>query len=213
MREVTATGQTIEQAVQYALQQLSTTKEEVEIEVIEDGKKGFLGLFGSKPAKVLVVKKKTIIEKTYEYISNIVKNLDETAEIEFEFKENKDQSISFTIKGEKVALIIGKRGNTLNALQFLVQTFVNRHSKQLIHVVVDAENYRLKRKESLEILAKKAAQTVLKTKKAVSLEPMPSFERKIIHHVLTDMPNITTKSVGQDPYRQLVIDLKKPIKG
>lgn len=212
MREVTATGQTIEQAVQIALQQLSSTEEDVEITVIEDGKKGFLG-FGAKPAKVLVVKKKTLIEKAYDYLLNIVKSLDETADVHFELQGTKEQTFLFTIKGDKVALIIGKRGNTLNALQFLVQTFVNRHSKQLIHVVVDAENYRLKRKESLEILAKKTAQTVLKTRKAISLEPMPSFERKIIHHILTDMPNISTKSVGQDPHRQLVIDLKKPIKG
>ncbi|MEH7512600.1 RNA-binding cell elongation regulator Jag/EloR [Gottfriedia acidiceleris] len=212
MREVTATGQTIEQAVQLALQQLSSTEEDVDITVIEDGKKGFLG-FGAKPAKVLVVKKKTLIEKAYDYLLNIVKSLDETADVNFELQGTKEQTFLFTVKGDKVALIIGKRGNTLNALQFLVQTFVNRHSKQLIHVVVDAENYRLKRKESLEILAKKTAQTVLKTRKAVSLEPMPSFERKIIHHILTDMPNISTKSVGQDPHRQLVIDLKKPIKG
>ncbi|MEH7347601.1 RNA-binding cell elongation regulator Jag/EloR [Gottfriedia acidiceleris] len=212
MREVTATGQTIEQAVQIALQQLSSTEEDVDITVIEDGKKGFLG-FGAKPAKVLVVKKKTLIEKAYDYLLNIVKSLDETADVNFELQGTKEQTFLFTVKGDKVALIIGKRGNTLNALQFLVQTFVNRHSKQLIHVVVDAENYRLKRKESLEILAKKTAQTVLKTRKAVSLEPMPSFERKIIHHILTDMPNISTKSVGQDPHRQLVIDLKKPIKG
>ncbi|MEE6452428.1 RNA-binding cell elongation regulator Jag/EloR [Gottfriedia acidiceleris] len=212
MREVTATGQTIEQAVQIALQQLSSTEEDVEITVIEDGKKGFLG-FGAKPAKVLVVKKKTLIEKAYDYLLNIVKSLDESADVNFELQGTKEQTFLFTIKGDKVALIIGKRGNTLNALQFLVQTFVNRHSKQLIHVVVDAENYRLKRKESLEILAKKTAQTVLKTRKAISLEPMPSFERKIIHHILTDMPNISTKSVGQDPHRQLVIDLKKPIKG
>ncbi|MFF2877514.1 RNA-binding cell elongation regulator Jag/EloR [Gottfriedia sp. NPDC057991] len=212
MREVTATGQTIEQAVQIALQQLSSTEEDVDITVIEDGKKGFLG-FGAKPAKVLVVKKKTLIEKAYDYLLNIVKSLDETADVNFELQGTKEQTFLFTVKGDKVALIIGKRGNTLNALQFLVQTFVNRHSKQLIHVVVDAENYRLKRKESLEILAKKTAQTVLKTRKAVSLEPMPSFERKIIHHMLTDMPNISTKSVGQDPHRQLVIDLKKPIKG
>ncbi|ODG91787.1 MULTISPECIES: RNA-binding cell elongation regulator Jag/EloR [Bacillaceae] len=212
MREVTATGQTIEQAVQLALQQLSSTEEDVEITVIEDGKKGFLG-FGAKPAKVLVVKKKTLIEKAYDYLLNIVKSLDETADVNFELQGTKEQTFLFTVKGDKVALIIGKRGNTLNALQFLVQTFVNRHSKQLIHVVVDAENYRLKRKESLEILAKKTAQTVLKTRKAISLEPMPSFERKIIHHILTDMPNISTKSVGQDPHRQLIIDLKKPIKG
>ncbi|MEH7401913.1 MULTISPECIES: RNA-binding cell elongation regulator Jag/EloR [Bacillaceae] len=212
MREVTATGQTIEQAVQIALQQLSSTEEDVEITVIEDGKKGFLG-FGAKPAKVLVVKKKTLIEKAYDYLLNIVKSLDETADVNFELQGTKEQTFLFTVKGDKVALIIGKRGNTLNALQFLVQTFVNRHSKQLIHVVVDAENYRLKRKESLEILAKRTAQTVLKTRKAISLEPMPSFERKIIHHILTDMPNISTKSVGQDPHRQLVIDLKKPIKG
>jgi spoIIIJ-associated protein len=212
VREVTATGQTIEQAVQLALQQLSSTEEDVEITVIEDGKKGFLG-FGAKPAKVLVVKKKTLIEKAYDYLLNIVKSLDETADVNFELQGTKEQTFLFTVKGDKVALIIGKRGNTLNALQFLVQTFVNRHSKQLIHVVVDAENYRLKRKESLEILAKKTAQTVLKTRKAISLEPMPSFERKIIHHILTDMPNISTKSVGQDPHRQLIIDLKKPIKG
>jgi spoIIIJ-associated protein len=170
VREVTATGQTIEQAVQIALQQLSSTEEDVEITVIEDGKKGFLG-FGAKPAKVLVVKKKALIEKACDYLLNIVKSLDETADVHFELQGTKEQTFLFTVKGDKVALIIGKRGNTLNALQFLVQTFVNRHSKQLIHVVVDAENYRLKRKESLEILAKKTAQTVLKTRKAISLEP------------------------------------------
>lgn len=209
MREVTAIGQTIEQAVQNALQQLSSTQDEVEINVIEDGKKGFLGIFGSKPAKVHVIKKKNLVEKSLDYLKGIIECLDETSEIDVEYSDGKDPQLLFTIKGEKVALVIGKRGNTLNALQFLVQTFVNRQSKQLIHVVVDAENYRLKRKEALEILAKRTAQTVAKTKKAVSLEPMPSFERKIIHHILTDMPNISTKSVGQDPYRQLVIEYKK----
>ena len=202
MREVTAKGNTIEQAVDYALQQLSTTKDEVDIIIVEEAKKGFLGLFGAKPAIVTVTRKETVMEKAINYLSNIVKALDESAQIEV--KET-DKSLYFTISGDKVALIIGKRGATLNSLQFLTQTFINRHSKQLIQIVVDAENYRQKRREALEILAMKVAKTVGRTKKAVSLEPMPSFERKIVHNALTKVPNIITKSVGEDPYRQLVV--------
>jgi spoIIIJ-associated protein len=205
VREVTAQGNTIEQAVDNALQQLSTTKDEVDIVIVEEAKKGFLGLFGAKPAIVTVIRKQTVAEKTINYLSNIVKALDESAQIEV--KET-DKSLYFTIKGDKVALIIGKRGATLNSIQFLTQTFINRHSKPLIHIVVDAENYRQKRKESLEILAAKVSKTVERTKKAVSLEPMPSFERKIVHNALTKAPNITTKSVGEDPYRQLVVSFK-----
>ncbi|WP_028400765.1 RNA-binding cell elongation regulator Jag/EloR [Ectobacillus panaciterrae] len=205
MNGITAKGQTVEEAVQSALTQLQVSREQVEIHIVDEGKKGFLGFIGSKPAIVDVVVKKNPVEEAEKYLKSIIKEMNVDVDVE---KAVKGKEIVFTLSGEQVALMIGKRGTTLNALQYLTQLVANRYTKQYISVLVDAESYREKRKKTLESLAHRLAKQVYATKKKVVLEPMPSFERKVIHQVLSNHPHVTTASEGADPHRHVVIEPK-----
>lgn len=208
MRNVTAAGRNVDEAVQSGLRELQLTKDEVEITVIEEGNKGFLGIFGKKPAIVKLAEKFDPIQETKMYLERIAESIAGKSDVAV--KESK-KAVSFHITGEKTALLIGKRGQTLNALQTLTQLVLNRYSDQYLNVTVDAENYRLKRKETLSQLAVRLADQVLKTKKDVHLEPMPSSERKIIHDALSRYANqqIETYSMGEGENRHLVISQKR----
>ncbi len=202
MNGITAKGQTVEEAVKSALAQLQKSKEEVEIRVLEEGKKGFLGLIGNRPAVVEVIVRKNPVQEVEAYLKSIFKEMQVDITVE---TIDKGRDVTFILSGDKVALLIGKRGSTLNSLQYLAQLVANKHTKQYINVVIDAENYREKRKGTLEILAQKLAKQVGRTKEKIALEPMPSFERKIIHQALSGHPSITTTSEGAEPYRHVVI--------
>lgn len=205
MREVTASGQTVDEAVQTALEQLETTKDQVEIEVIDEGKKGLLGVFGSKRAVVKVEKNTDPIEETENFIVNVTEKMNVPVNIETSIEENR---VTFTLSGDKIALLIGKRGQTLNALQYIVQLAMNREGKDFYSVTLDAEGYRDRRKETLESLAFKMAEKTKRIQKKVALEPMPAYERKIIHTALQDEKELQTYSDGNDPHRHIVI---KPV--
>lgn len=205
MKQVTATGQTVEEAVESALAQLNTTKDKVEIDIIDEGKKGFLGIFGSREAIVKVTLQPDPIEEA----TNFLKNVSEKMGVNSDIKIVRDgKLVTFHLSGEKIALLIGKRGQTLNSLQYLTQLVANRYSKQYLTIMLDAEDYRQRRNETLVQLADRMAQKVLKTKKEVALEPMPSYERKVIHTALMKYDNIKTYSSGTEPYRHIVISVK-----
>ncbi|WP_374722865.1 RNA-binding cell elongation regulator Jag/EloR [Peribacillus tepidiphilus] len=205
MKQVTATGQTVEEAVESALAQLNTTKDKVEIDIIDEGKKGFLGIFGSREAIVKVTLQPDPIEEA----TNFLKNVSEKMGVNADIKIVRDgKLVTFHLSGEKIALLIGKRGQTLNSLQYLTQLVANRYSKQYLTIMLDAEDYRQRRNETLVQLADRMAQKVLKTKKEVALEPMPSYERKVIHTALMKYDNIKTYSSGTEPYRHIVISVK-----
>lgn len=204
--ELTATGQNVEEAVESALAQLQTTRDRVEIEVLDEGKKGLFGLFGSRQATVKVVVIPDPIEEAKIFLHKVCKEMGLDVEITA-FVEGK--TVTFDLSGENMALVIGKRGQTLNSLQYLTQLVINRHSKQYHTVLLDVENYRSRRNETLVQLAERMAQKVIKTRKEVALEPMPSYERKVIHTALVKFSQIETYSSGTDPYRHLVITLKK----
>ncbi|MCY7916877.1 RNA-binding cell elongation regulator Jag/EloR [Bacillus vallismortis] len=208
MRNVTAAGRNVDEAVQSGLQELELTMDKVDITVIEEGNKGFLGIFGKKPAVVKLVEKVDPIQQAKSYLHTIAEAIAGKSEVTV--KENK-KTVSFHITGEKAALLIGKRGQTLNALETLTQLVINRYPGQFKNVTVDAENYRLKRKDTLSQLAIRLADQVLKTKKEVYLEPMPSSERKVIHDTLSEYANhqIKTYSMGEGENRHLVISHKK----
>ncbi len=205
MNEVKMTGQTVEEAIQSALTKLGISKEEAEIEVVDQGKKGFLG-FGARPASVIVKKPLNPIEEAKNFLLSIMKQMDVDAKIEV---KREGKNVEFQLSGEKIALVIGKRGQTLNALQSLTQLVLNRYSQQFLTIILDAENYRAKRKETLENLAAKLADKALRTNRKVALEPMPSYERKIIHAALMRMNQVETFSEGQEPGRHIVIAPKK----
>ncbi|CDQ37856.1 MULTISPECIES: RNA-binding cell elongation regulator Jag/EloR [Virgibacillus] len=202
MREITASGQTVEEAVQSALEQLNTTRDQVEIDVIDEGKKGLLGLFGSKRAFVRVRIAKNPIEETKNYLQQIVQHMSVDATIHTTVEEN---HVTYDIQGENIAILIGKRGQTLNALQYLLHLAINKSSDNFYTVTLDAEGYRGRRKETLESLALKMADKAIRLNKKVALEPMPAFERKIIHSVLQTKNEVSTHSDGREPHRHIVI--------
>lgn len=202
MREVTASGQTVDEAVQTALEQLETTKDQIDVEVIDEGKKGLLGVFGSKRAVVKAVKLIDPIEEAEHFIGRVTEKMDVPVKIDTSVDEN---HITFTLNGDKIALLIGKRGQTLNALQYLVQLVMNKSGSEFYSVMLDAEGYRSRRKETLESLALKMADKAQHIQDKVALEPMPAFERKIIHTALQEENTVQTYSAGNDPHRHIVI--------
>lgn len=206
MREITASGETVEAAIESALQQLNIPEDRAEIEIIDEGKKGFLGLFGSVRAVVKVTEKVDNIEMTAQFLTEVSTNMGVDVEVEIEQEDNR---VTFNLSGEKIALLIGRRGKTLNALQYLTQLVLNKQTRQFYAVTVDAEGYRKRREETLIDLAQKMADKVDRVKRKVSLEPMPAYERKIIHTALQDESTVSTYSHGNEPHRHIVIKPNK----
>ncbi len=204
MKQVTATGtgQTVDEAIESGLKELNVSKDKVDVSIIDEGKKGLFGVFGNRPAIVKLTVKIDPIFEAQTYLENVIKKMGISANVE---KSQHGKELSFKISGEDVAILIGKRGQTLNSLQYLVQLVANKYSEDYLTVIVDAEDYRLRRKETLEQLATRLAAKAKKTKTKVVLEPMPSFERKIIHSVLYDIDGVTTASEGVEPNRHIVI--------
>lgn len=203
MKQVTANGQTVEEAVQSALAQLNATKDQVEIQVIDEGKKGLFGLFGSRPAVVEVTLKPDAIESVVAFLRNVLQNMGIEANIDT--VQEDDRNVFINITGEKMGLLIGKRGQTINSLQYLAQLVANRHSGHYVRVILNPENYRERRKETLTHLAERLAQKAVHAGESVKLEPMPNYERKIIHTVLADHHGVQTVSKGEEPNRYVVI--------
>jgi spoIIIJ-associated protein len=202
VKQVTATGQTVDEAVESALAQLNTTKDRTDVAIIDEGKKGFLGIFGSRPAVVKVTVIIDPIEEAKKFLLQVSEQMG--APINIEMKRDGKQ-ILFVMTGEKIALLIGKRGQTLNSLQYLTQLIINRFSNQYLTVILDAEDYRNRRNDTLIQLAHRLALKAVKTGKDVALEPMPSYERKVIHTALSDNKRVKTFSDGSDPHRHIVI--------
>ncbi|MGY0694160.1 RNA-binding cell elongation regulator Jag/EloR [Virgibacillus sp. FSP13] len=202
MKEITASGQTVEEAVQSALEQLNTTRDHVEIDIIDEGKKGLLGVFGSKRAIVKVSIKKNQVEQAEVFLKEVIDNMNVSADVTTKVEGN---HVTYNLTGDKIAMLIGKRGQTLNALQYLVQLAINKGEGQFYNVTVDAEGYRERRRETLYSLAGKMADKAMRLNKKVALEPMPAYERKIIHSALQGNDNISTYSDGVEPHRHIVI--------
>lgn len=202
MREVTKNGKTIDEAIVRALEKLETTKDHVTIEVLKEPKKGLFGI-GAKPALVKVVLKDDPIEKAIQYLKDVIGNMGIPVDVDV-IKHN-DRSYECQITGKDLALIIGKRGHTLNSLMYLSNLVANMHSDHKINLVLDAENYRSRRKGSLEHLAERMADKVIRNQRIVKLDPMPSYERKIVHTILQNRKQIKTGSEGEEPHRYVTI--------
>lgn len=159
MKQVTATGQTVEDAIQSALEELNTTRDKVEVSIIDEGKRGIFG-FGARPAIVKVTKIIDPIEEGKNFLLAVSEKMGAPAKVEV---QTEGRQVTYLLSGEKIALLIGKRGQTLNSLQYLTQLIVNRHSDQYLYVMLDAENYRQRRNETLVHLAERMAEKVLST--------------------------------------------------
>ncbi|MFQ9933401.1 MAG: RNA-binding cell elongation regulator Jag/EloR [Lachnospiraceae bacterium] len=203
------TGKTVSDAITNALVVLETTSDNIEYEVVSKGSSGVFGI-GSKPAKIKArlkeQPKKSIEDIVIEFLGKVFDAMELTVKIDVQVNED---NVNINLIGDDMGILIGKRGQTLDSLQYLVSLVVNKYSENYMRVKVDTENYRERRKATLENLAKNIAFKVKRTKRAVSLEPMNPFERRIIHSALQNDKYVTTKSEGEEPYRHVVVLLKK----
>lgn len=207
MKIIEKTGKSVEEAVKSALSELNLTEDKVEVEVLEEGSKGLFKIIGVKPAKVRVKVKRDYIYEAKQFLRDVLDSMGIKAEIRI--KEQED-SININLTGPNMGIIIGYRGETLDSLQYLVSLVVNKgHETEYKRVILDTENYRNKRQETLRRLADKTAYKVKKSGRSFKLEPMNPYERRIIHSALQGNPYVYTFSEGDEPHRRVVIDLRK----
>lgn len=222
-------GKTYDEAVQDGLDKIGLSKDEVIIEVVKEPKKTFFSILEHRQVKVTVTEKETnqkmsenrqkekeiipidnneleeIKSKIKGFLEEYFNNLGVTLETSIDFKDN---MLFVSINGEASGLVIGHRGETLEAIQVLVSAIANKGRENYIKIIVDSENYREKRAKSLKELALRQANQVVKRGRSYTFEPMSAFERKAIHTALQDHPKVKTHSIGEEPYRKVVISLK-----
>ncbi len=206
MRIIEKTGKSVEEAIEVALEELGVNREEAEVEVLEEPNKGLLGIIGTKQAKIRV-KVEEIIDaegKITNFLHEVLTEMAICSHLEIEEKETGQFYVN--ISGEDLGLVIGKRGQTLEAIQYLTNIVVNKNNQSRIRVMLDAEGYRQRREDALKQLANRLAHRVEKNKEAIMLEPMSALERKIIHTTLQDNLQVTTRSEGEEPNRKVVIE-------
>lgn len=207
MEMITVTAKNVDEAVTKALIELGTTSDKLEYEVVEKGSAGFLGL-GAKPAIIRAKKKETLEDRAAEFLERVFGAMNMQVTISVSYNEE-EKEMNVNLEGEDMGILIGKRGQTLDSLQYLVSLVVNKTSADYIRVKLDTENYRERRKETLETLAKNIAYKVKRTKRSVSLEPMNPYERRIIHAALQNDKYVVTRSDGEEPFRHVIISLKR----
>ena len=207
MEFIEISAKNVDDAITQATVQLGITSDQLEYEVLDKGSTGFLGI-GSKNAVIKARKKFSIDENVVEFLSSIFDAMKMEVEILVAVNEE-EHIIEVELKGDDMGILIGKRGQTLDSLQYLTNLAINKHSDEYYKVKIDTEDYRKRRKETLENLAKNIAYKVKRTKRPVSLEPMNPIERRIIHSALQNDRYVTTHSEGDEPYRHVVVTLKK----
>lgn len=219
---IIAEGKTTEEAISNGLKQLNTTRDNVDIKVIEEHSKRFFSILAPRVVKV-ELKLKNKIEEKREYIvddaslENAKQKTEKFLKELFSFDKNqpsikieiKDRCVYADIKGSNLGYLIGYRGEVLDSIQTLTSTVANKGSEEYVKILVDIENYRAKREKTLTGLAKSIANTVIREKKSITLEPMTPLERKIIHSALQNNDRVITNSIGEEPYRKVVISLKR----
>lgn len=202
---VEKTAKTVQEAINLALEELGAQRDDVEITIIDEGTKGLFGI-GSKFAKVQVTLKNTRKEDGVLFLQNVFDKMNVEVDIE---KIEDDETILLKVTGKDSGIIIGRRGETLDALQYLTSLVVNKQNEEYKRVTIDIENYRQKREETLVKLADRLADRVIRYRRNVTLEPMNPYERRIIHSTLQNNNYVETYSVGEEPNRKVVITLKQ----
>jgi len=210
MEFIKVSAKTVNDAIIEACQQLEVTSDKLEYEVVDEGSSGFLG-FNAKPAVINAKVKEEAAkadDKAKAFLSDVFKSMNLAVVIDAKYNEV-ENTLDIDLSGDDMGILIGKRGQTLDSLQYLTSLVVNKGEDEYVRVKVDTENYRQRRKDTLENLAKNISFKVKRTKRAVSLEPMNPYERRIIHSALQNDKYVTTHSEGEEPYRRVVVTLKR----
>ena len=204
------TAKTVNDAITEACEKLTVPSDRLEYEVIEEGSAGFLGI-GAKPAKIKARIKEeeiSVEQKAKDFLKDVFASMNYAVTVDADYDEE-EKNLEINLSGDEMGILIGKRGQTLDSLQYLVSLVVNKGTNDYIRVKMDTENYRERRKETLENLARNISFKVKRTKRSVSLEPMNPYERRIIHSALQGDKYVTTHSEGEEPYRRVVVTLKR----
>lgn len=204
---IEVSAKTVDDAITEACQKFSVTSDKLEYEVVEEGSSGFLGI-GAKNAVIRAKVKSSVKDIAKEFLDSVFEAMDLTVIVNIKYDEI-DNTMDIDLSGDEMGVLIGKRGQTLDSLQYLTSLVVNKDVENYIRVKVDTENYRKRRKDTLENLAKNIAFKVKRTKRPVSLEPMNPYERRIIHSALQGDRYVTTHSEGDEPFRRVVVTLKR----
>lgn len=204
---IEVSAKTVDDAITEACQKFTVTSDKLEFEVIDEGKAGLLGI-GAKPAIIKVRVKSSIEDKAKDFLKDVFAAMNLTVVCDVKYDEA-ESTMDIELSGDEMGILIGKRGQTLDSLQYLVSLVVNKDVENYVRVKVDTENYRKRRKDTLENLAKNISYKVKRTKRPVSLEPMNPYERRIIHSALQNDRYVTTYSEGEEPFRHVVVVLKK----
>ena len=207
MEYIEISAKTVDEAITEALVKLGTTSDRIEYEIVEKGNNGFLGI-GRKAAVIKVRKKYSVNDDIKDFLNKVFEAMDLKVEIVMTAEENSNV-INVDLKGDDMGVLIGKRGQTLDSLQYLTNLAVNKNAESFVKVKIDTEDYRKRRRETLENLANNIAYKVKRTKRPVSLEPMNPYERRVIHSTLKNHKFVTTHSEGDEPYRHVVVTLKR----
>lgn len=205
MKKLVVTGKTIEEAIKSGLQQWNVPEERVKVQVLEQPSKGLFGLIGSKDAKVELELIPDALEEAELFLEDVFRTMNIQVSID---RVNTSDGVLLNLSGKELGILIGRRGQTLDSLQYLVNIVANRYSTSHIRIVLDAEKFRERRKQTLEELSDRLAKRVIRTRKEVVLEPMSSQERKVIHSQLQSHPDVKTFSKGEEPNRRVVIALR-----
>ena len=209
MEMITVTAKTVEDAITQASVQLGVSSDRLQYEVVEKGSAGVLGgLFGSRPAIIRAKKIETVDDKAVEFLNSVFDAMGISVDVETKLNEE-EKELEVNLTGGEMGILIGKRGQTLDSLQYLVSLVVNKKTDEYLRVKLDTENYRARRKETLETLAKNIAYKVKRTKRSVALEPMNPYERRIIHSALQNDKYVFTRSEGEEQFSHVVISLKR----
>ena len=196
-------GKNLDDAINEGLKELGLSRDEAEIEIIDEGSKGFLGI-GGKEACVRIYGKMTIENRAVKFLTSMVSRICD--DVEYDVTKDNEGRVVITMSGPNMGILIGRHGDTLDALQYLTSLYINKVSNEYVKIVLDTENYRAKRKETLVRLARRLGSQVVKSGESVTLEPMSPGERRIIHSTLQNNKLIQTVSIGEEPNRRVVIE-------
>lgn len=207
MEFIKISAKNLDEAITQALIRLEITSDQLEYEVIDKGSSGILGI-GSRPAVIQAKRKFSLEGSAKDFLQEVLKTMGMEVEIGVIY-DPVEKAMDIDLKGDDMGILIGKRGQTLDSLQYLTSLVVNKYSEEYVRVKLDIENYRERRKETLETLAKNISYKVKRTKRAVALEPMNPYERRVIHSALQGDRFVLTRSEGEEPFRHVVISLKR----
>lgn len=202
MKKLLASGKSVEEAIQSGLAQMGVAKDRVNVTVLEQPSKGLFGLIGARDAKVELTLQPDGIEEAIEFLREVSAAMELSVSVE---RVDESDAVKINLTGADLGLLIGRRGQTLDSLQYLANIVANRHSSRHLRIVLDAEQFRERRRQTLEALSDRMATRVIRSRKEIMLEPMTSQERKIIHAWLQTHPDVRTYSQGDEPNRRIVI--------